>query len=350
MSSIKGLSAEQLKAKINELKAQGKTESNSKEVGKYVNALKVLEPTKYRASDVESAKTSLLSSTTPETQAQLGIGTGTTTSLSGLSLGTSSSVDLNKIYETALNDPALVALEEELNAKKTARDTAESDINDNPYYSEATRVGKISKLDQKALNEINTLQSQIDAKKADAQVKVNIAAQQYNIDDKEYQNNIQKLNLLISSGAISGATSSDISQIALATGMSTDMINAIIQKAKQGDVQTSVQTNTDDNGNVTVSVINTKTGEIVAQNSLGQVDKTKTDTSTPNTNKYLTTATKYLAEADIQTAGTEDKLLSRQEQTDAYNRILALVGGDTALAQQVFQQAWSTGGYGNWGE
>ena len=77
---------------------------------------------------------------------------------------------------------------------------------------------------KKANDEINTLQYQISEKKADAQVKINIATQQYNIDSQEYQQNLTKLNMLITSGALMNASGSDISQIAVATGMSTEMV------------------------------------------------------------------------------------------------------------------------------
>jgi len=270
MPKTTGLNATQLQAKIDELKAQGKTESTSKSLGKYVDALKVLQPQKYGAETVAFAQKKLSTSTEPLSQAGAEGGSGLAGG-SGLGAGQPAGIDLNKIYENELNSPELQSLQSELDIKKQARDAAEGDINDNPYYTEATRVGKISKLNQRANNEITTLQSQIDQKKADAQVKVNIANQQYNIEDKQYQNNIQKLNLLISSGAIVGASSKDIADIALATGMSTDMVKSIVNTTKQGQVQTSVSSATDDNGNVTVSVINSKTGEVIAQNSLGAI-------------------------------------------------------------------------------
>ena len=265
MSSIPN-TVEGIKAKISELKKQGKTESTSKEVGKLVNALKVLTPDKYGADQVEYAKTSLQSNTTPATKEMLGLTSTASKSDAGSGSlmpggsGSSSAIDLNSIYENALADSNTTTLEEELNAKKMAKDAASADINDNPFYTEATRVGKIAKLDEKANNEINTLQDQITQAKADAQVKVNIATQQYNIDSQEYQNNLSKLNTLISSGAIAGASSSDISSIALATGMSTSMINSIITKVKEGN--RSLQTTTDNAGNVTIFDANT--GQIVS--------------------------------------------------------------------------------------
>lgn len=280
MASVKDLrtkplsemSTSELRDYIKRAEQAGYSISESKDLRKAVDLLKVQEPDKYGSETVESAKKKLSSSTTPETRARLGLsGASSASPFGSFGSDNASGINLQQIYDQALNDPELKALEDELNAKKRARDEAEADINNNPYYAEATRVGKIEKLNQRANDEINTLQSQITEKRADAQVKVNIATQQYNIDSQEYQKNLQKLNLLISSGAITGASSSDISQIALATGMSTDMVKSIIETTKAGQVQTSVLSATDDNGNVTVSVINTKTGEVIAQNSLGAI-------------------------------------------------------------------------------
>lgn len=278
MASVSGMSAAQLQAEIDKLKAQGKTESTSKSLGKYVDALKVLSPTKYGSETVASAQSKLMGSTTPDTQAQLGIASpGGSTGGSGLGTGTGAgapgSVNLNSIYDTALKDGGVSELEAELNAKKTALVAAQTNINDNPFYSEASRTGKLAKLDQTAQAEIANLENNISQKKADAQVKLNIATQQYNIDDKNYQNNLQKLNLLISSGAIVNASGADIAQIAQATGMTTSMVKSIQEKAKSDMVKPTVITNTDDNGNVTVSVIDGNTGALIGSNSLGSVGK-----------------------------------------------------------------------------
>ena len=309
---LSSMSYDELSDFIKKAENAGYSRSESKELGKAEDLRKVLKPEKYGLETVSSAKLKLSTSTTPETQQKLGI-SSVKSSASPLGFGdgsgSSSGVDLNKIYESALNDPALKDLEKQLTEKQSARDAAEADINDNPYYTEATRVGKIAKLDEKAGDELKTLQSQIDSKKADAQVKVNIATQQYNIDSNEYQKNLSKLNLLISSGAIVGASSSDVAQIALATGMSTDMVKSIIDTTKQGQIQTSVTTNTDDNGNVTVSIINTKTGEVVAQNSLGAIGNKQTGSSGANFkpgSAYYTQAANAMTQ-DLSSVQGEDK-------------------------------------------
>lgn len=266
MAKTTGLSVDQLKAKISELKSQGKTESNSKELGKYVDALKVLTPEKYGAETVASAKKKLASSTQPLSDLNSSI--SGSNGLGNLGM-TGSGVNLNQIYNDAMNSEDLVNLQNELKAKKEAKVRAETDVNDNPFYAEVTRTGKLAKIQEAAQSEIANIESEVALKKADAQTKVNIALQQYNIDDKNYQNQLQKLNLLISSGAITNATSQNIADIALATGISTDMVKGIINTTKQN--QQKLQVATDDNGNVTIYDLNT--GKVV--NTIAGIDNKK---------------------------------------------------------------------------
>ncbi len=249
--------------------------STSKELGKAEDLRKVLKPEKYGSKTVQDAKNKLSTNTTAETQAKLGIG-GSTSGASGMGAnfsGGTPTLDLNKMYADLMNDPELKSLQDELNAKKRAKDEASANINDNPFYSEATRVGKQAKLDEKANDEINTLQYQIDQKKADAQVKINIATQQYNIYSQAYQQNLQKLNMLITSGALLNASGSDISQIAVATGMSTDMVKGIITKMKADAIKPELFT---DSQTGKVTAIDPATGKVLYST---QVSTPKPDTS-----------------------------------------------------------------------
>ena len=201
--------------------------------------------------------------------------TGQSTGQSGISSLTGTTgqptIDLNTIYQNAINSPEILALQKEVDTKKQGYNTAITNINDNPFASEATRVGKIAKLDNTAQREINTLEDRLTQRKADAQVKVNIANQQYNINSDQYKNELSKLNMLISSGALLNANGTDLSQIALATGLSTSMLNGIQTKMKSDNVKTQVITNTDNSGKVTVSVVDSNTGKVISQSSLGNI-------------------------------------------------------------------------------
>lgn len=141
MPTTTGLTSEQLKAKIDELKGQGKTESTSKSLGKYVDAYKVLNPNKYGDSDVASAQKKLSSSTQAPSSGLSGLGGGN-----------------------------ISALEKQLADRQKAVSVAMGNINDNPFYSEATRVGKLAKLQEQSALDISNLNQQIAQQRADQQL------------------------------------------------------------------------------------------------------------------------------------------------------------------------------------
>jgi hypothetical protein len=204
MSTTSGLSSSQLKSKITELKGQGKTASTSKSLGKYIDALKVLEPSGYSDKTVASAQAKLNSST----QGLPGVSSTTT--------GTSGTSDL----------------EQQLADKQAALVKATTNINDNPWYSEATRTGKLAKLNNTAQLEITNLQNQI--------------AQQKTSEQNAFNNNIATQELALKQ-----------------------------QEANKPGTSTTYQT--DNNGNVTAITINTTTGAVISQKSLGAIGTTKTE-------------------------------------------------------------------------
>ena len=180
-------------------------------------------------------------------------------------------ININELYQKELNSPDITNLQKEIDTKKQGYNTAVTNINDNPYASEATRVGKIRRLDESAQKEIQSLEGNLAQRKADAQVKMNIAMQQYQVDSQSYQNELNKLNMLISSGALLNANSSDIAQVAMATGLTTSMVRSIQSKMKSDQIKPQVITSTNDAGVVTVSVVDGNTGQIIGQNSLGAI-------------------------------------------------------------------------------
>jgi hypothetical protein len=177
MAGTSGKSLSQLKAERAKLISQGKTLSTSKELGKIENAIKVLEPNKYDAKQVASAKKALASSTKP--------GSSSNYSSSG-----GGSVDLNNIFNTSDISGAnsrLSQLDADLAEKQKAKAEQASFINDNPFYSEATRVGKISKLDEKANADINNLLTEKATEEGRLANLKNDVLTQYNINLQQQQ-------------------------------------------------------------------------------------------------------------------------------------------------------------------
>src|SRR3990167_3411281 len=108
-------------------------------------------------------------------------------------------------------------------------------------------------------------------KLADAEIKVNLAMKQYDISNEAYKNQLSVFNSLLSAGGLTNATGEDIASYAVATGIPTSLIQGIADKQKQEAIKPQVFDNTDDNGNVTLSIVDVNTGNIINTTSLGKV-------------------------------------------------------------------------------
>ena len=316
--------------------------SRSKKVNKVVNWLKQFSPGQFDTEAGGGLAAQLqrgIEDPTPE-GAGMGFGGGMGAGFGG---GAPATLDVNKLYSDAMGSEEVTGLESEIQAKKTALTEALTNINDNPFYSEATRTGRIAKLEQQAGREIADLTDQLALKQADAQTKINIALKQYDINNQAYQQNLERLNFLISSGALSSASSNDIAQIAMSTGLSTEMIQGIQSTMAQSNMKPTVITNTDNAGNVTVSIVDGNTGNIINSQSLGKVGKAnvgKTDTS----DKDQETAFYKAVDAGI------DQLKTGESWGTVWNRIYARFAGGVphdvlvTLIDQGLGTEWREGG------
>jgi hypothetical protein len=204
----------------------------------------------------------------------LGIGNTSTSGMTAVP-----SLDLTSLYNDLYNKEGISSLEADYTKLKTSYDTAVSKINDNPYLSEATRVGRVAKLTTDFNNQASTIQNKINSAKTNVETKIGLATKQYDITSQAAQQALSNFNSLLSSGALNDASPSTIASLAASTGLSTDMINSAINASKQTKANTQVIQSTDNNGNVTVSVINSDTGEVVNQTSLGQIATSKSSSS-----------------------------------------------------------------------
>lgn len=263
----------------------------------------------------------------------------------------------------------LTEVQSRIEQKRRSLAEAEANINDNPYYSEATRVGRIAKLREKAQQDIaidqtelgiaqtgiSQAENKLSTAKADAQVKLNIAAQEYNIKSSEYQQNLQLFSTLLTSGALESASGADIAQITTATGMSSSMVQSIIDFQKKKNAPNPSLVTTDDGTNQYVVAIDPKTGNVIQKQVLGK--------SAPKTlglgdtgygklsDKYVDNAVNILKAIDKEWHATRyeepDNALSAEEQQDGLRRITALVG-DATLAYDILQRAFKAGGFKSW--
>lgn len=292
--------------------------------------------------------------TTPS--AGSGAGTGTA---GALTAPTQASIDLPSMYKNLYESSGVTKLEADLSQKEKEFIEAKGKINDNPWLSEATRVGRVAKMEQLYNERTANLKKDIATKKADIETQLNLQTKQFDINSQQAKDSLARLNTLLSMGALANASGDDIANITRATGISSGMIQSAIDATKK-KADTQVITSTADNGVVTVSVINKDTGEVISQKSLGAIGNKQTGGSSTTTgygamsDKYLEKANDILKQAEVQGQSadvdgkkTPDGYISKEEAQQARSQIIALVG-DEKLGQEIFERAFNAGGYKPW--
>lgn len=161
-------------------------------------------------------------------------------------------------------------------------------INENPFLSEASRVGKIRRLTEMAQKEVENLnlewaklQDEVTKANADVTARLNLANGQWQMNQEAYESALSQFNTLLSMGAYDNATANDIAQTTTATGIPSSMIESAIATRKAKNVETAIHWTEDDAGNVTAVVLNQQTGDVISKTSLGQIAKTKATTPSP---------------------------------------------------------------------
>jgi hypothetical protein len=249
MADAKSFRTKELsKMSVDELKkfvkdVQGAGIKGSKEVDKAINLLKVQQPERYGAKTVASAKTSLQTQSSIPTLQKLGIAvpdwkqqqaslgsavgaagvasTGTSGLTSGLSSGMTSGISSSNPYQT----PEIQSAQKEIDTITAAKNKANDLINDNPFYSEATRVGKIAKLNEKYNADLTLAQNKLTTAQTNAQ-------NAYKVQQDALANNREIFKTYVSTGALAGATEAELQTISKATGYPIGIIRGAITQIK----------------------------------------------------------------------------------------------------------------------
>lgn len=225
--------------------------------------------------------------------------------------------DFQKIYDTTILEGTkdyqtqFDTLTTKMQQREQARNEAVAKIADNPYLSEATMTGRIAKLNaiynadtQTLIKQQGIIQDKITTAKADAQVKLNIATQQYNIQNQQYQQNLQLYSNLLTSGGFINASSQDIADAAVTMGVPVSMIQSIINKQKKDqEVKPSLQT-VDDGTNQYVVAID-QDGNVINKSIIGS-SKPKVAAGTSQNDKQEKAFDSAIAEGIKQLKSGED--------------------------------------------
>lgn len=185
-------------------------------------------------------------------------------------------INLPKLYEGMYASSGIRDIEMQLSEKTNQYNNAVAKIKDNPFLSEATMTGRLKKLEEKFNADSLNIKNDIAVKKADIETRLNLETKQFDINSQVARDELAKFNSLLQSGALAGASGEDVANITRSTGISSSMVMSAINAQKAKDVQSQVITSTADSGEVTATVLNTQTGEIISSQSLGFIGNKQT--------------------------------------------------------------------------
>lgn len=244
---------------------------------------------------------------------------------SGAGLGMDSTatptLNLPDLYNTLYKSAGISELEAKYSEQERQMLDAQAKINDNPYMSDATRVGRVAKLNTLFNERSANLKNEIATKKADIETRLNLETKQFDINSQAASQALSRFNTLLSMGALAGASGEDIANITRSTGISSGAIQAAITASQKKDVKTQVITSTNDAGVVTATVINAETGEVIAKNNLGAIGNAekggsaKEKASTPSEQKAS-------VDVSINSYVRDESLQSQISPEDLYTKLI----------------------------
>lgn len=188
--------------------------------------------------------------------------------------------DLTSLYNRAYESSGITELQKQYDEEARILTETKAKINDNPFLSEATRVGRVAKLEQLFQERTKNKLDEIATKKADIETKMNLELKQFDLNSQAAKDALARANTLLDMGILTNASGDDIANLTRMTGISSSAWYAAINASKAKNVKTSVEKFTADDGTVTAVVINAETGAIISKTDLGKIGNADNGTET----------------------------------------------------------------------
>lgn len=289
------------------------------------------------------------------------LGSNTTNLSSLFTQGQQPTIDIKGVYEGLFNQSEIKDLQDKLSKLEQDYNAQISKINDNPFLSEANRVGRVRKLTEDFQREAQRIRGEIATKKTDIETQFNIQLKQFDINSEQARQAREQLNFLLQSGLLSGASDEDIANITKMTGISSSMLKSAIQKQKEENRKTVVK-EWDDGTNKGFVVIDANTGEIISKqivaaskpSSSGGLTATQSRNITGQARDIIRTIDEqyWTISGKLQKRDKEDwggdKRLSAQEYLKAVEDLMTKTGLDKQTSASYVSNAMKEMGYSAW--
>lgn len=186
--------------------------------------------------------------------------------------GSTESFDLLGATNAVYNTPEIQAANKAITDRQQALANAQTEINDNPFYAEASRTGRLAKLQIAADADITVQQNKLAGLKSDAAIKLAAVQGQYNIDEQAYQQKLSNFQNLVSMGGLDGADPQSLASIAVSTGIPLSMLQSI-QKASVKSVKPQIINSTNSQGDLTIAAVDPTTGQVIGTTTINGAGK-----------------------------------------------------------------------------
>jgi hypothetical protein len=285
----------------------------------------------------QSAQVAPAASVTPTPQENVtpAATTGVETAGTGVGYTTQPTIDLQSLYNQAYQTAGIADLQTKYSEMQKALTEAKGKNNDNPFLSEASRVGREAKLQKLFDERTANILSDIAMKKADVETQMNLATKQYDINTQASKDALNQFNSLLSAGALNNASGQDIANLTKATGLSSTMIQSAIKANKTKGAQTTSYSDGTNDYFVTVD----NDGNIINKQVIGKTAPTAAQRNA-TTGTAGTTGTKSGDKA----ANIENVKISASSGTTLQQIYMAYKGVLTASEIQAAYDATSTWG------
>ena len=248
-----------------------------------------------------------LPATRPATQAPQR--TSQTSTGPGVQAPQQADINLPEMYKSLHQDSGVTELEGQYTQMEKEYIEAKGKINDNPFLSEATRVGREAKIEKLFQERTANIRGEIATKKADVETQLNLQMKQFDINSQQADRAWQQFNTLLSAGAFDNASGESVAEWTRATGISSDLIYSAVEANQKKNAKVAVEKFTNPTtGEVTMVTIDANTGNVINTQSLGEIgDRFKADSSSSTAAKgdY-----KQWVKEDAKTGITFDDLMS----------------------------------------
>lgn len=212
----------------------------------------------------------------PTGQPTAGAGTGTGVGTGSLVGTGQTTFNLPDLYKNLYEEAGINTQEDLLVTREGQYLDAKSKISDNPFLSASQIDQRLQRLERAYDKETAPIRSKIAMQKADIEIKLNLQMKQFDIQSQQAKDALNLAQSLLEIGALDKASGEDIAELTRKTGIPSSMFLSAIEARKKKDVETKIIESEADDGTVTVSVINTQTGEVISQTSLGKIGNKQT--------------------------------------------------------------------------